>query len=243
MQLTISTSFNIDLGFELAPIHKRILATILDMLVQIVYIYLLAISLFTGAHPVIDDSGDYYILWVFLLFSPVLFYHLLSEVLMEGESIGKRVMGLHVISLDGNKPTFSQYLLRWFLRSIDFSFTSYVGGLICSAVTKNSQRIGDLAAGTTVVSNKLPYSINNTIFKFVDEKTYQVSYPEVMKLSDRDINTVNNILQQHRKTNSLQYVITIAEKIQTVLKITTTESPESFLDTLLTDYNYLSTKK
>jgi hypothetical protein len=64
-----------------------------------------------------------------------------------------------------------------------------------------------------------------------------------MRLSDRDLNTINNILQQHRKSNMYNYVVTIAEKVKTVLDINTDEEAYNFLETLLSDYNYLSQNK
>jgi hypothetical protein len=64
-----------------------------------------------------------------------------------------------------------------------------------------------------------------------------------MRLSDRDLNTINNILQQHRKSNMYNYVVTIAEKVKTVLDINTGEEAYNFLETLLSDYNYLSQNK
>ncbi len=242
-QLVIPTSFNIDLGFELAPIHKRILAFLVDIFIQFIYIISLTYAFSLAKISLFDDDNGISIFLIFLLISPVLFYHLLSETLMDGESIGKRIFGIKVISLDGNTPSLSQYLLRWFLRTVDFGTTSCLGGIICSAVTKNGQRIGDLAAGTTVVSKKLPYKIDNTIFKNINETNYQVTYPQVMRLSDRDINTINNILQQHRKSDMQNYMVTISDKIKTVLNITTQENPADFLDTLLNDYNYLSQKR
>jgi uncharacterized RDD family membrane protein YckC len=242
-QLVINTSFNIELGFELAPLHKRMIAYVLDGFIMFAYIYIVFFILGTSIDGVFDNDSKYSMIFIFILLTPVIFYHLLSEILMNGESIGKKVMGIRIISLDGNAPTMSQYALRWFLRAIDFSFTSLMGGLICAAITKNGQRIGDLAAGTTVVSKKLPYSIDQTIFKPISAETYKVSYPQVMRLSDRDINTINNIILQHNKSRMHQYVDTIAEKVKTVLEIETTEEPILFLETLLNDYNYLSQKQ
>jgi uncharacterized RDD family membrane protein YckC len=240
-QLQIATSFNIELGFELAPLHKRIIACIIDGFIMWVYIISALTAISTSIGEILDGD-DTNIILLFVLAVPFLFYHLLSEILMNGQSIGKRIMGLKIISLDGNAASFSQYAIRWFLRPIDFTFTSYIGGLIAAASTKNGQRIGDLAAGTTVVSKKLPYNINQTIFKEIQADNYIVQFPQVMRLSDRDINTINNILQQNQKSNMHSYVDTIAEKVKTVLDIQTDRDPVYFLETLMRDYNYLSQK-
>jgi uncharacterized RDD family membrane protein YckC len=241
-QLVINTSFNIELGFELAPIHKRIIASLLDLFIMVVYVFTVFEILHTSFSKLIENDNKYSAFLYFLLFCPILFYHLLSEIIWNGQSIGKRLLGLRVISIDGNNPSLSQYALRWFLRPIDFAFTSYIGGLICVAVTKNGQRIGDLAAGTTLVSNKLPYRIDQTIFKNITSETYTVTYPQVMRLSDRDLNTINNVLQQHSKNNMAQYVASIANKVKAVLDIESDEDATIFLEILLRDYNFLSQK-
>jgi uncharacterized RDD family membrane protein YckC len=242
-QLVINTSFNIELGFELAPIHKRVVAYLLDLFVMVTYIFFMGYVLSGAGSNFFDKLESYSYFISFLLFSPIMFYSLLSEMMLNGESVGKRIMGLKIISLDGNRPSISQLVLRWCMRFIDTWFTSFMVGVICAAVTKQGQRVGDIVAGTTVVSKRLPYSIDNTIFKHVSKEQYMVSYPQVMRLSDRDLNTINNILQQHRKSNMYSYVVTISEKVKTVLDIQTDEEPLQFLENLLSDYNYLSQNK
>jgi uncharacterized RDD family membrane protein YckC len=239
-QLVINTSFNIDLGFELAPLHKRIFATLVDYFLLLLYLYIIINAVFDQVRQIENDGLE--LLVSLLLVAPAYLYFFYMEILMNGQTIGKRLFNLKVISLDGNKPSNSQLALRWFLRTIDFSFSFFLVGLISSAVTKNGQRIGDLAAGTTVVSDKLPYNIDNTIFKRVSED-YNVQFAEVMKLSDRDINTINNVLNQHYKSSMNNYVVSIAEKIKTVLNIQTSMHAVDFLETLLNDYNYLSQNK
>ncbi len=245
-QLVINTSFNIDLGFELAPMHKRIFATLIDYFILGAYVYVfyyLFYSNWRDSYSYYKDGSDELKDFVgFIGILPVIFYFLYSEALMGGETIGKRLMNLRVISLDGNKPSMSQLTLRWMLRTIDFSASVMLVGIISSAVTKNGQRIGDLAAGTTVVSNTLPYSINDTIFKHVSQE-YKVQFSNVLKLSDRDINTINNILLQHSKSNMHNYVTNIATKVQDILGVQSDMDSVFFLETVLNDYNYLSQNK
>jgi uncharacterized RDD family membrane protein YckC len=242
--LTVDTPFNITLDFELAPFHTRLFAWIFDFVVQCLYVYF--VLRFLGStleHAVGYEADNFNLLIPFIVFTPVLFYHLLNEVFLGGQSIGKKVFNLRVISLDGNPPTLSQYLIRWFLRTVDMSLTSYIGGILCVALTKHAQRIGDKAAGTTVVTQKLPYNVSDTIFKHINADVYKVSYPSVMRLSDRDINTINTILLQHNKNNMSQYLESVAQKIIGVLDITTNQDSKSFLETLMEDYNYLSQNK
>jgi hypothetical protein len=164
------------------------------------------------------------------------------EILMKGQSVGKRIMKIKVISLTGNNASIEQYFLRFLLRGIDFTMSSYMVGLLFSAMSSKGQRLGDYVAGTTVVSTRLPYSIDDTIFK-ITSKDYKVSFPEVMKLSDNDINTINKVLNFGKKNNSYEYVDNVTEQIKKALEIESNLENFIFLEILLNDYNYLSSNR
>ena len=165
------------------------------------------------------------------------------------------------MSLEGGEPTVSQYLLRWVTRFFEWPlvfgfvfpgffvlyqliFVGFFGifVIIIIAVSKSSQRLGDLAAGTVIVDTKIKTHIHETVFVNISHKDYVVQCPEVMKLSDRDINSVKGILDVAVKKGDFKLAITAADKIKNHLKIESSLSPFDFLETVLMDYNYLSTK-
>ncbi|MEO8960325.1 MAG: hypothetical protein ABI325_00485 [Ginsengibacter sp.] len=74
------------------------------------------------------------------------------------------------------------------------------------------------------------------------EINYIPSFPAVMRLSVRDINTIKNIVDLYYKENNIQTCERLALKVQTILKIKTDMQPLALLETLLADYNYLTTK-
>ena len=113
-------------------------------------------------------------------------------------------------------------------------------GFIIFVSSKYNQRIGDIVAGTTVVLKKLPYKLSDTIFQDLDVKGYKVTFSDVMRLSDKDINIINNILKQHYKSNIHTHLNSVANKIKSVLNISTDLEDELFLETLMRDYNFLS---
>jgi uncharacterized RDD family membrane protein YckC len=240
--LSINTTFNIQLNFELAPLHKRILALLLDYLILIfylVFVFNLTSIKFTNIFD--DDNKDFQTtVIVLLVYLPCLFYSLLFEVLLKGQTPGKKIMNIIVISEDGNDATRSQLFIRWALKPIDTISFGYMVGLIAAAASKNSQRIGDMAAGTAVVNTGLPYTINQTILKDINIENYKVIYPEVMKLSDRDLNTINNIIKNNR---DFDYISDVAVKVANVLNVVYTDHPHKFLNQLLKDYNYLVKQK
>ncbi len=255
----ISTPFNISLEFEIAPFHKRLFAYFIDLTIWVIY----AIFMRKLLYEWMGVEGDFVTgLDILLVSVPLLLYHLICEVAFHGQSIGKKAMGIRVMSTEGGDPTISQYLLRWFFRvwewPLIFSFVFpglfillqliYVGFfgivvVIVIAVTAKNQRLGDLAAGTAIVNTKINSSIHDTVFMEITQKDYKVLFPEVLKLSDRDINTIKSVLTQTYKTNRFETAHRIAGRIKQVLNIQTNLEVDVFLERLIADYNYLATKE
>jgi hypothetical protein len=73
------------------------------------------------------------------------------------------------------------------------------------------------------------------------ENTYTPQFPQIMRLSDKDINAIKSILESARRRNDDAVADTAAEKIKRHLGIETQMPPAEFLEVLLKDYNYLST--
>ena len=259
--IKVTTNFNIDLEFEAAPFYKRLLAWVLDTVVLLIYI-IVAVRFLNWLGR---KSGEETMWAVFmLLLIPYLTYHLICEITMNGQSIGKRIMRIRVVNENGGQPAIGQYVIRWLIRTSDymvvvillfapvaaragdFSFLWKIGiplGLVLTDLilvnSKKQQRLGDLLAHTLVISTTKKQSISDTVFLDV-EQTYIPSFPQVMQLSDRDINALKGILDTAKKRHDYDLAEMATEKIKSHLKIDTTLSPYDFLETLLKDYNYLS---
>ncbi len=254
--IQIATPFNIDIEFDLAEFHKRLLAYIIDFILLILYMLSMLYLWFGGFS--VGEGGVGFVLLVILL--PLLFYSMVSELLMGGQTLGKKLMGIKVVSLEGGEPTLGQIMLRWFLRFYEWGFIVFTlfwgsgmgivillfGGIISvviMVISQKSQRLGDIVAGTVVVNTKTNLTVNDTIFMHVAQNDYKVTFPEVMRLSDRDINTVKNVLTQARKTNKYDMCNRVAFKVQEVLKVSTDMYAIDFLEKLMEDYNYLATRE
>jgi uncharacterized RDD family membrane protein YckC len=257
--VAVSTPFNIDLEFEIARVGKRILAWGLDMVVLVTYAQIMK----TLVEAVFYNADSYPLGLDLLLVSlPMLHYHLLMEVIFQGQSLGKKAVGIRVMSLEGGQAGIGQYLLRWIFRMWEWPlYFGIVAGsgwmlaaqvIICGmlgmvvlviiAVSGRSQRLGDLAAGTTVVDLKYNYSLNDTVFRQITRSDYKVRFPDVMRLSDRDINAVKSVLQQTQKTGRFDMAHRVAQKVKEVLHIESDLEVTDFLEKLLQDYNYLATR-
>jgi len=259
--IQIGTAFNIDLEFEIAPFHKRLFAYFLDFIILTIYLLGMKNILYDGLGIGIKDNMGFDILVISL---PMLLYSLITEVVLNGQTLGKMLMSIRVISLDGGEPTLGQYILRWITKFYEWPFLfGYVimpsfgvifiyaiitgilgiGVIIIITVTPKSQRLGDLAAGTVVVNTGSDLSINDTVFMNIATENYTVLFPQVMRLTDSDINTIKSVLIQEGKSRNEEISYRVQNKIKEVLQIESDLSPTAFLEKLLEDYNYLATKE
>lgn len=261
----ISTNFNIDIDFETPAFHQRLFAWVIDLFLLIFYIVVASKAINWMEQRVGYSKDSLYNLWAvgLLLILPFFLYHVVCEITMNGQSVGKKLMGIRVVSENGGKPSISQYIIRWLIRTSDYTvliiiiYAPYVavygpmffwalGGsvllLFADIVLVNSrkqQRLGDILAHTLLIRTKQHVTIDETIFQAVADD-YIPSYPQVMQLSDRDINTLKSILTAAQKNSDLVLAANTSQKIKDHLHIETNMAPFDFLSVLLKDYNYLS---
>ena len=258
--IQISTAFNIDLEFEVAPFHKRLVAYMIDFLVLVLYLFSMKSILLNGFGMGLKDNMALDLLVITI---PMLLYSLLTELWMNGQTLGKRLMSIRVISLDGGEPTFGQFVLRWITKFFEWPFlfgfmvavpaaiiyyilvTCFlgIGVVIIISVTKKSQRLGDIAAGTVVVNTKSALSVNDTVFMDLKTENYKPTFPQVMRLSDGDINTIKTVLIQAKKRRNIEICQRVEYKVKEVLHIESNLEALPFLEKLLEDYNFLATKE
>ena len=249
----LDTGFNIEIEFQIAPFHRRFFALLLDLVVQFAYLWLTE-KLLSSLFP--EWANERWRIMVYLL--PFIFYHLICEVSLNGQSIGKKALGIKVMTAMGGEPSFSQYLIRWMFRIIDFpillilsatagyinaiSLLFIFAGLLCVILTSRSQRIGDLVAGTILIDLKNRTSWEDTVFTEI-ESSYKPRYPQVMQLSDRDINTLKSIIESVKRKNDYELSMRIADRIRSKLKMDGEQDSLEFLETLLKDYNYYTASR
>ncbi|MEP6682127.1 MAG: RDD family protein [Parafilimonas sp.] len=245
-KIKISTSFNIELEFETPEFHKRLFAWAIDLAILVAYyiIFSYAINAFSSGHKHAANNEPFlYNMSAveLLLFVPILTYHLFFELIMNGQSIGKKLIGIKVIGESGGRPALHQYLIRWLTRPFDFVFVGLIG-LLTVVLSKKNQRLGDMAAGTLVIKTKIETDINDTVF-FELDKEYKPRYAAVMRLSDRDMNTIKGVLNNNRRYKNFDVVARVSEKVRSVLNIIDYEEPVEFLETILKDYNYYASQQ
>lgn len=233
--LQIQTAQNVDLTFEKAGLGYRILAWLADFVIVTTYViaglYLIA---------QLGIGGDGFLSLQVLLWIPVLLYHPLFEILYEGRTPGKMAFKIRVARLDGAQPTVGQYLLRWLLRFVDITFSSGTVALISIAVSRNAQRLGDVAAGTTVVRMHRRVTLGEVRYSQV-APSYVPSFPAAERLSDSDIRTIRAVIVKMRLEKRSRSTLNLARRAKVVvekrLDLNPVQMPpEAFLRTIVDDY-------
>ncbi|MEP6746092.1 MAG: RDD family protein [Bacteroidota bacterium] len=258
----ITTPFNLNLEFEVAEFHKRVLAYCIDLFIMVLYAWIMGNFVYSENAQEVAGGYRSNAGWSIIIISlPILFYPLLCEVALHGQTIGKKVLDIRVMNLSGGEPELSQYIIRWIFRFFEWPlvfgvvfpgflilyqlFGMVLPGIvviIIVAVTQKHQRLGDLAANTVLVKTRINTSINDTIFQEVDQKNYEIMFPDVMKLSDRDINTIKSVITNSHTKSGHDLAMRTANRVKTALHIEADIEAVVFLERLLQDYNYLATK-
>ncbi len=245
MIIEVQTTQNVTIDYEVANIGKRILAYLIDWVIIFVWffgwLWILGNMARLGLGAALDGELTAIFIWV-ILFYPILFYDFLFERFNNGQSPGKMALRIRVVNVDGTAPTTGSFLVRWLFRLVDFTITYGFVGVIMVAVSKKSQRLGDLLAGTAVIDLK-PNARNRelSITDLDFHEDYKVSYPDVLdKLSDRDIQTIVSIIEDRRMRESDYFNQRLAERIKSITGYSYDGPDRIFLKKVVSDYNYLA---
>jgi len=240
MQLAINTTQNVVINFSAASVGDRILAQLLDLLVKVAYVFVIVLMFeMFDLDRFLNGLDNWSIIAVWSIIAiPVLFYSLVQESLLEGQTIGKKLMKIRVIKLDGYQASFGDYLIRWLFRLVEISIGNGIIALIAIIANSKNQRLGDMAAGTSVISLKNKVNINHTILQEVNED-YVPTYPLVIKLSDNDVRIIKETFEAAVVSRDYGTLIKLREKVIQVTGIKNISgNDQDFIKTLLKDYNF-----
>lgn len=240
-ELSINTTQNVNINFTVASVGHRILAYLLDLVVKAAYVIVVFYLFFylLGLNNYMDGIDNWSRMSIILLFYfPVIFYTLILESLLEGQTLGKKLLKIKVVKIDGYQASFGDYLMRWIFRIVDVNFSGGVVGLISIVASDKSQRLGDMTAGTSVITLKNNININHTILEEIDSD-YVPTYPLVIKLSDNDARIIKETFHMARQNNDYQVIYKLRSKVEQVTGIKNQSgNDEDFIKTILKDYNY-----
>lgn len=234
--IQVETTQNVKLRYEVSAIGDRIFAFWIDFLIMAG----LAFALYLIYDNIVgSDSESKNIIGMLVTAIPFGFYHILLEVFNNGQSIGKRIMKIRVIRMDGTEPTLGNYVIRWLTRIFEI-FGIYGLALIVILANGKGQRLGDIAAGTTVAKVKRRVRLKDTILAFATEN-YVPVYPMAKTLSARDIEVIKEALFFHHEYNNFNIVNACGIKVKTLFGMDPYKNftpNDVFLRDVVNDYTY-----
>ncbi|WP_281540719.1 RDD family protein [Maribacter aestuarii] len=231
-QFQIETAQNISIDQNTAHLGDRMLAFIIDTLIIIIYYvlmfwFLLALDV---------EPGDQWAIYMVMAL-PAFLYYLLLETFMDGKTIGKSFMQIRVVKLDGTKPSFANYFVRWILRIIDVSLSSGGIAVFTILIRGQGQRVGDIAAGTTVISEKKRVFLRDTLLRELPSD-YIPKFPQVTVFRDSEMQTIKELYDGAKRNGNHNVILSLSERIKKVTDISTELKPIEFVDIVIKDYNF-----
>ena len=222
--IDIDTPENVTFGYQVAGIGSRFLATLLDTLL-VALMQVLIFAAFALVINILGQSAEDLTAWAMALLGFISFifysgYYVFFEMLWNGQTPGKRWVGLRVIRIDGTPITLSESFIRNLARLVDFLPAAYGIGIISMFLDKQSRRLGDLAAGTLVIHDRAPVSIQSLAMNqpthYQMQSLSKISLDDfpLERLTNDDLNMIENFLRRreqltHRGQLAIQIVNTL----------------------------------
>ena len=180
--LLIDTPENLALEAEIAGYGSRFIAAFIDYTIILTFLGILTVAVW---YAYLGSDVDVVGTWAaaaygFIVFLLVLFYHLIFEFFWNGQTPGKRRVGLRVVMNNGLPVTTSAAVTRNLVRLFDFLPLFYGVGLISMFFTRQVQRLGDFAAGTVVVKERAGLSLQSL------REDFTVAYLHITRTSQLD---------------------------------------------------------
>lgn len=226
----IQTAQNVSIEQNLANFFERASAWFIDLLIIIAYVFLIFLIF-----SIIGDTPGMAV--IMLVSLPPLLYHLVMELTMDGQSIGKSAMKIRVVCIDGSKPKASHYLIRWCLRLIDIALTSGSLASLFILLGGKGQRLGDLAAKTSVISEKKTVDFTQTILMDIPEN-YVPKYPQVTIFNDQDMRQTKSIYIKAKHSREYHIINKLHQQLASKMDVQQEGQSIKFVERVLKDYNY-----
>jgi uncharacterized RDD family membrane protein YckC len=222
----------------------RGVAVLIDYLAFTVYSLIMAIIVAAiGAAVGIESVIEFF--YYLLIGLPFIFYSLILEFLMKGQTLGKLAMGIRTVKLNGENASLNDYTMRWAFRIVDLWLSLGGVGALFISTTENGQRVGDLLAQTTVIKNKPTQRYNiHDILSIKDKSKHNPTYVGVTQFTDEDMILIKNAITRVKKypnESHKQFIRDLATKLSEELKLERVPDKKlTFLNTVLQDYIVLT---
>ena len=240
-KLSIDTPEQVALDFSLASIGSRFLALAVDSLIQggvaLVVVLLAAVATLISGRSFATVSPWALAIVILSWFLITQGYFAMFEAVWNGQTPGKRVVGLRVISVTGRPISVFEAILRNVVRIADQLPGIYAFGIVSIFVTERNQRLGDLAAGTVVVHERGVESEDG--MGLDDDAAAAVTMHGAAKLSAEEISVLQLFLRRRAQLGDgerLRMSRQLAARLRDRLGITADMPPEQVIEEVMAEY-------
>lgn len=230
-QLDIHTPENVAFGYQLAGIGSRFIAALADTLIivllQIIANLLLLLIIGPSLGAGLEARDSRALSWAAALIGLIAFgllwgYYIFFEMWWNGQSPGKRLVGLRVIRSDGTPISLSEAIIRNLIRLVDFLPLYYGVGVITMFIDAQARRLGDLAAGTLVVYDRGALTLESLerrqtaaarAIPYLDAEFDREALP-LERLDARDVALANSFLERrYELENEAELALDLAQRL------------------------------
>ncbi|HMS66606.1 MAG: RDD family protein [Saprospiraceae bacterium] len=234
--IQFKTAQNIKVEYALAGMWERVGAYAIDLTVLFFSYLLLNLILNFVVGPNFSQ-----LICVTLVFTSLL----MQEIILNGRTLGKFLLGLKVVKISGKEPQVFDYLIRWVFRTIEILFSLGILAMAAVSTSNLRQRLGDVVANTVVIKVSKSREIDLEGFLRRDDKEFTIKYPQAAMLNEQSALALkyavlrfekypnpNNLLLRKDLVNQLKNDLKIAEVIK---------DENKFIRNIIADY-ILSTR-
>ena len=243
-KLNIDTPEQVALEFSLATIGSRFLALAIDTLVQVACG--LALFMLVGMTIWVTGSADTsarpWFLAVLVIGGFLIYYGYFAvfETIWNGQTPGKRIIGLRVIHASGRPISAWEAILRNVVRIADQMPVIYAIGIVSVFATERSQRLGDLAAGTVVVHERLVEARLEVVTP--ERGPPRQTYHGARQLAPEEISVIELFFRRRGQLDGYARIRTahqIARRVRERLGVTAQIDDEQLLEEVIGEYRRL----
>lgn len=238
----VETPENIRFGYDVADIGSRFLAVLIDSLIQsVLYILVLVASVFLSARLTEMDlpravNDTLAVVLILVLFMIQFGYFLFFELILNGQTPGKRLFHLRVIKNNGYPLSPLDAIIRNIVRVIDFFPFAYGVGVIVMFLNRRAKRLGDFAAGTLVVKMRDEVRLQNLMPAVPATATNSPANPvantvaddNARRLGEDDIELAETfLLRRAQLTNPAPMTLQIAQRLAGKMQLAPASIPQN----------------
>lgn len=238
-QIDITTPQNVVINYTLATLMDRVIAFSIDLAIVLIFCTIL----YNTVREIFYIDSN--ILMAITFSIPLLLYNLCLEIITNGQSLGKKLLKIKVVKLNGDKVSSFDFMMRWVFRLVEILLSLGTIAAIMISSTRKSQRIGDMLSDLVVIKTKIDFQYStNWLANRKDLNEYTPSYPEVKRLSEQDMLTIKETIVRytnHRNQGHTEALDLLAQKIEELLQIKVPEKNRvEFMNQLIRDYVFMS---